>query len=41
MNQIAGEADPQREWASRDPVRGKTPDIVPGVPADLFHSVDQ
>jgi hypothetical protein len=41
MNQTASKVDPRTEWASRNAARRKTPDVVPGVPADLTHSVDQ
>ena len=41
MNQTARKVDPKTEWVSGNAVRKRTPDVVPGVPADLSHSVDQ
>jgi AefR-like transcriptional repressor, C-terminal domain len=41
MNQTAEKIDPKTEWAPSNTIRKKTPDVVPGVPADLSHSVDQ
>jgi len=41
MSHTARKVDPETEWASRNAVRRKTPDVVPGVPANLSHSVDQ
>ncbi|HEX5476357.1 MAG TPA: TetR/AcrR family transcriptional regulator C-terminal domain-containing protein [Burkholderiales bacterium] len=41
MNLTARKLDPKTEWASRNAVRKKAPDVVPGVPVDLSHSVDQ
>jgi hypothetical protein len=41
MSHSARKFDPETEWAPRNAVRRKTPDVVPGVPADLSHSVDK
>ena len=41
MNQTARNIDPKTEWASRNVVCKKTPGVVPSVPVDLSHSVDQ
>jgi hypothetical protein len=41
MNQTARKIDPKTECASRNAVHKKTAGVVPGVPVDLSHSVDQ
>lgn len=41
MSEAGRRADPESEWASRSGVRRKMREVVPGVPADLSHSVDQ
>lgn len=41
MNQTARTLDPEEEWASHGAVRRETQGVVPGVPVDLSHSIDQ
>jgi len=41
MSEAGRKVDPRAEWESRNAVRRATPEVVPGVPADLSHSVDQ